>query len=110
MTLPHAATFWSATEIARRIAAREISAREVCQAHIEQCRLTHKALNAIVWNRFDAALTDAVAIDEKIARGEPLGPLAGVPITVKDCFFVEGSPACIGLPHLKEDILIKQVR
>lgn len=95
---------WSATEIARRIAAREISAREVCAAYIERCELTHKFLNALVWNRFDGALQDAAVLDEKIARGEHIGPLAGVPITVKDCFFAEGSPACIGLSHLKGEI------
>jgi fatty acid amide hydrolase len=100
----HDCLHWSAAEIARRIAAREISAREVCAAYIERCEQTHKALNALVWTRFDAALKDAVAIDERLARGETLGPLAGVPITVKDCFFVEGAPSCIGLSHLKGEI------
>jgi fatty acid amide hydrolase len=94
----------SATELARRIANRELSAREVCQAHIERCEQTHKALNALVWTRFEAALRDANAFDEKIARGENVGPLAGVPITAKECFFVEGSPACIGLAKYKDEL------
>lgn len=90
---------WSATEIAQQIAAREISAREVCAAYIERCEQTHKSLNALIWNRFDAALADAAEVDEKIARGEQLGPLAGAPISVKECFFVEGSPTTIGLTN-----------
>lgn len=90
---------WSASEIARRIAAREVSARDVCAAYIERCRQVHPQLNALIWNRFDDALRDATAIDEKIARGEPVGPLAGVPLTVKECYFWEGSPTTIGLTN-----------
>lgn len=95
----HDSLTWSATEISQRIAARAVSAHEVCAAYIERCEQTQKSLNALVWNRFDAALSDAVAVDEKIARGETLGPLAGVPLTVKECFFVEGSPTTIGLTN-----------
>lgn len=94
---------WSATQIAQRIAAREVSAREVCAAYIARCEQTHKSLNALVWNRFEAALADATAVDEKNARGEALGPLAGVPVTVKECFFVEGSPTCLGLSKLSNE-------
>jgi fatty acid amide hydrolase len=95
----HPCLDWSASEIARRVAAREISAREVCQAFIARCEQVHSQLNALVWQRFDLALQEAAAVDEKIARGEPLGPLAGVPVTVKECFFVEGSPTTIGLTN-----------
>jgi fatty acid amide hydrolase len=94
----------SATELARLIASRELSAREVCEAHIERCEQTHRSLNALVWTRFDAARQDASAIDELLSRGETVGPLAGVPVTVKECFYVEGSPACIGLSALKSDL------
>ncbi len=100
----HECLHWSAAEIAKRVAAREVSAREVCAAYIERCQQTQKSLNALVWTRFQAAARDAAAIDEKIGRGEKLGPLAGVPVTVKDCFFVEGAPSCLGLPLLKAEL------
>jgi fatty acid amide hydrolase len=103
MTSATEITNLSATQLARRIANGELSAREVCAAHIRRCEQTHKALNALVWTRFEAALQDAIAIDEKTARGEPVGPLAGVPFTVKECFFVEGSPACLGLSDLASE-------
>ena len=80
----HPCLDWSATEIARRVAAREISAREVCQAFIARCEQVHPQLNALVWTRFEAALEDAAGIDEKITRGAALGPLAGVPLTAKE--------------------------
>ncbi|WP_254507843.1 amidase [Anatilimnocola floriformis] len=98
-------TSWSASDIARRIAAREISAREVCEAYISRCEQTHKALNALVWNRFDAARQEATAVDEKIARGEKLGPLAGVPMTIKESMYLQGSPTCIGLTNLRDNIV-----
>lgn len=95
----HPCLDWSATEIARCVSAREVSAHEVCQAFIARCQQVQPQLNALVWKRFEAALADAKATDEKISRGEPLGPLAGVPITVKECFFVEGSPTTLGLTN-----------
>lgn len=94
---------WSATELARRIAAREISARAVCHAHIARCEQLQPQLNALVWTRYEAALQEAAAIDERLARGEQLGPLAGVPFSVKECFAVRQAPACIGLSALQAE-------
>ncbi len=50
--------------------------------------------------RFEAAQAEARAIDERRSRGAALGPLAGVPITVKECFHVAGTQTTIGIPHL----------
>lgn len=92
---------WSATEIARRIAAREVSAREVCTAYIARCEQTNRALNAFTWTRFEAALQDASALDEQLARGAEVGSLAGVPFTAKDCFLVAGATANVGLAEFR---------
>ncbi|MBW8885194.1 MAG: amidase, partial [Planctomycetia bacterium] len=46
---------------------------------------------------FEHALQEAAAADDRQSRGEPLGPLHGVPITVKECFYVAGTPSTIGL-------------
>jgi fatty acid amide hydrolase len=98
-------TDWSAAEIARRIQHREVSAREVCQAHIDRCQAVNPKLNALVWTRYEEALREAAAIDDRLARGETVGPLAGVPVTVKECFFFEGSPTCVGLAALKDEFV-----
>ncbi|QDU28746.1 Glutamyl-tRNA(Gln) amidotransferase subunit A [Anatilimnocola aggregata] len=95
---------WSAAEIARRIAAKSISAQDVCQAFVTRCQAVNPQLNAFTWQRFEQALSEATSIDERLARGETLGPLAGVPITVKDCFYFAGSTASIGLSTLQHEV------
>ncbi len=88
---------WSAAEIARRIAQREISATEVTRAFIARIEVVNPRLNAVVVPLFDQALREAAAADERQARGEALEPLHGVPITVKECFHLTGTPSTIGL-------------
>ena len=53
-------------------------------------------LNAVVIPRFEQAVAEAAAADERQARGERLGPLHGVPITIKECFHLAGTKATIG--------------
>ena len=48
--------------------------------------------------RYDAARTEARAIDRQRANGKPLPPLAGVPVTIKECLDVKGTPSTFGLP------------
>lgn len=88
---------WSASEIARRIALREVSSSEVTRAFVERIQKVNPRLNAVVWPRFSEAAREAAAADEKQARGELLGPLHGVPITLKECFHLAGTPSTIGL-------------
>src|SRR5262245_29446004 len=88
---------WSATEIARKIARREISAVEGTQAFIARTHELNPARKAVVVPRFDEALKEAAAADETQARGESLGPIHGVPITIKECFHLAGTPSTIGL-------------
>ena len=89
-------TDWGAAEIARRIARREISATEVAKAHIERIQLVDGRINAVILPRFEEALADAAAADERQARGVALGPLHGVPFTAKCCFLTAGQPATVG--------------
>src|SRR5436305_14677045 len=88
---------WSAAEIARRIAHRDIPSLDVTQAFISRIEAVNPRLNAIVIPRFEQALADAKAADERRAHGELLGPLHGVPITLKECFHLSGTPSTIGL-------------
>jgi fatty acid amide hydrolase len=96
---------WSASDIARRIAEREISALQVAQAHIARIEEVNPRLNAIVVPRFEEALKEAATADERQARGEPLGPLHGVPMTLKECFHLAGTPSTIGLDRLRHELL-----
>jgi len=76
--------FVDVTELARRIAGREISAEEVTRAHLEQARQLDGALRAFITLDAQGALEAARALDSRLARGEPVGPLCGVPVALKD--------------------------
>ena len=82
--------FASASEIARRVRAREVSAVEVVRAHLARLDAVNPALNAVVTRCDDLALERAREADAALARGEAVGLLHGVPITVKDAFDTAG--------------------
>jgi fatty acid amide hydrolase len=87
----------SATEIAQRIRDGGLSALEAVEAHIARIEAVNPALNAVVVTRFDAARNEARTIDARRGRGEPLPPLAGVPVTVKESIDLEGLPSTFGI-------------
>lgn len=89
----------SAIAIAADIRSGDCSAREVTQAFIARIEATAQALNAVVVRRFDEAVREADAIDAARAAGRPLGPLAGVPITIKESFDVAGLATTVGHPE-----------
>lgn len=85
-----------AHEIARRVAAGEISARAVTEALLARIAARNPALNAFTDVTAERALREADAVDAKRRRGEPLGPLAGVPYAVKNLFDIAGLPTRAG--------------
>ncbi len=93
----------SATGLAAKIRAREASSREVVAVHIERIRAVNPVINALVRDRFDAALAEADAADRAVAAGgSDLGPLHGVPCTIKECFRLAGMPNSAGLVARKD--------
>jgi fatty acid amide hydrolase len=95
---PGAITDLSAGELAYRIGAGEISAQEVVEAHIQRIEEVDEKLNAVVIRTFDDARARAAEADGALRRGETLGPLHGVPVTIKEQFRVAGTEVTIGLP------------
>ncbi|MEL6478655.1 MAG: amidase family protein [Pseudomonadota bacterium] len=77
--------FWrlTATETARRVAGGDVSAVEVAEAALSRLDAVNPNLNAVVQEMPEEAMAAARAIDAARAAGLPLGPLAGVPVTVK---------------------------
>jgi aspartyl-tRNA(Asn)/glutamyl-tRNA(Gln) amidotransferase subunit A len=86
----------SATWMAHALRARELSCRELLEAHRARFEERDEAVNAIVLPRHEAALGEAIAADAAIARGDPLGPLHGVPFSVKEVIDVAGMPTTNG--------------
>jgi aspartyl-tRNA(Asn)/glutamyl-tRNA(Gln) amidotransferase subunit A len=82
----------TAAEIARQVRAREVSAREVVDAHVARIESVDGELGAFVHLDAAGARARADAIDAAIARGEDAGPLAGVPVALKDMLVTEGLP------------------
>ena len=75
------------------------------QAFIARIEAVDPQLNAVVVRLSDDALRTARIRDEASARGEPLGPLHGVPLTVKECFHVAGTPSTIGVSRYRDEIV-----
>ncbi len=82
----------TAAELAAMIASSEVSAAEVTQAHLDRIAAVDGSVHAFLHVDPDGALAQARAVDAKRAAGEPLGPLAGVPIAHKDVFTTADMP------------------
>ena len=87
-----------ATEAAAMLAGKEVSARELTEALLAWIEAANPGLGAVVALRAEEALAEAAAADQATARGGVLGPLHGVPMTVKDAFDVAGLPTTWGNP------------
>ncbi len=72
-----------ATELTRRVRSREVSAREATLSALARLDAVNPRLNAVIQTMPEEALAAADAVDRSLARGEPAGLLAGVPVTVK---------------------------
>ena len=85
-----------AAVLARAIAEGEVSAEEVTRAHLDRIDAVDERVHAFLQITGDAALEAARAVDRKRSEGIPLGPLAGVPIAVKDVLTMRGVPTTCG--------------
>jgi len=94
----------SAREIAARIAARDIPAAEIVEHFIARLKTVNNRLNAVTVELFDSARKTAAKFDEALLRGEKLAPLAGLPVTVKECFDLAGTASTFGLPSRRDVI------
>src|SRR5436305_14139 len=109
-------TNFSAVELAAMIARGDISSLEAVEAHIERIERVNPALNAVVVKRYEAARVEAQDADKRRLRGEVLGPLHGVPITIKESLDVEGTPSTFGLQSLatvlaaEDDLYVSRMR
>jgi fatty acid amide hydrolase len=92
----------SAIELAGRIARGEVSALEVVEAFIARVEEVNLRLNALVVKRYEEARREARAVDERRRAGERLGALAGVPVTLKECLDLAGTPSTFGLETRRE--------
>jgi Asp-tRNA(Asn)/Glu-tRNA(Gln) amidotransferase A subunit family amidase len=93
-----------ALDLAGRIAAKEISSREVIGAHLARIEAVNPAVNAVTVALADQAMAAAATADQAIAAGRSLGPLHGVPFTVKENLDVEGGATTAGLAAFRDNV------
>jgi amidase len=96
--------FASATELARKIRDKEISSRELTDYYIGRIERFDGDLNAVIVRDFQGARDAADAADAALAKGESLGPLHGVPMTIKESYDIAGTPTTWGIPQFKDNI------
>ena len=93
-----------ALDLAVRIAAREVSSREVIGAHLARIEAVNPAVNAVTVTLADQAMAAAATADQAIAAGHALGPLHGVPFTVKENIDVEGGATTAGVAAFRGNV------
>ena len=86
----------TAAEIAAAVAAGEVSAVEVTRAHLDRMAAVEPDVHAFLHIAGDRALAAAGEVDRKRAAGESLGPLAGVPLALKDVMTTKDMPTTCG--------------
>ncbi len=94
----------SASEQAEAIASKKVTSVEVVGASIERMKATNAALNAVVDDLSESALAQAKEHDAIMAASGPIGPLHGVPVTIKVNVDQEGRASTNGVVALKDMI------
>jgi amidase len=106
----------SAVEMARRIRSRQISPVELVHAYLVAIERINPNLNAFIELRADQALKEAQRTESRIMRGEQVGLLQGVPLSIKSSIAVEGckheagSPTRRGIRSEKDATPVKRLR
>jgi amidase len=96
----------SAKDIAAQISSKKVSAKEAASAALARLDAVNPKINAVVDHRPEDVMAQAGAIDAAIARNEDVGPLAGVPVTVKVNIDQEGFATTNGL-KLQRDVIAR---
>src|SRR4030088_401389 len=96
----------SAADIAALIRSKKISAKEAASAALARLDAVNPQINAVVDHRPEDVLAQAGAVDAALARNEDVGPLAGVPVTVKVNIDQEGFATTNGL-KLQRDVIAR---
>jgi len=95
---------WSACSLAKAVRDKRVSSQDVIQAHLDRIEAVNPSVNAVTVVLEEDAIRAAREADEKIASGEEVGPLHGVPITIKENIDLVGSATTHGIVGLKDSL------
>ena len=97
--------FQSASQLAQRVRDRQSSARDLLEHFLARVDRLNPAINAVVVQDREGARAAADAADAAQARGDALGPLHGVPMTVKESYDLAGTATTWGIPELRNNVV-----
>src|SRR5271154_7196012 len=87
---------WTISNVREALLTKQLSARELTADLYDHIRTRNRALNAFLALSPDRAFAQADRVDSAIAKGDPLPPLAGIPIAIKDVISTAGIPTTCG--------------
>ena len=93
-----------ALELAERVRARDVSPLEIAEAHLDRIARLNPELNAFVYHDADKVRADAQALTAALDGDEPLGPLHGVPYSIKELTSMDGLPLTFCMIPLKDNV------
>ena len=94
--------FRTAKQLAAAVARKKIGCLELLDLYLKRVEAYNPELNAIIATDIEGARKRAKAADKAVKAGKKLGPLHGVPMTIKESFDVEGFPTTWGDPAFRE--------
>src|SRR5215469_8955291 len=99
--LPASMAFDSASALVAKIRGRRIGCRELLELYLTRLATFGAEVNAIVVTDIEGARLEADRADRALERGEWLGPLHGLPMTIKESFHLRGTPTTFGYPAFR---------
>ena len=105
--MPQALPFQTAKQLAAAIRKKKIGCLELLDLYLERVKAYNPELNAIIAMDVEGARKRARAADKAVKAGRKLGPLHGVPMTIKESFDVAGYPTTWGDPAFKDTVIAK---
>lgn len=94
----------TATDLAEAVRSRSLRVTEIAEAMIARVEQINPQLNAIIHFDAEQVRADAARLDAAVAAGDELGPLHGVPFTIKDLTAQEGLPLTFGMVPLRDNV------
>ncbi len=96
--------FRTAKQLAAAVAKKKIGCLELLDLYLKRVEAYNPELNAIIATDIEGARKRAKAADKAVKSGKKLGPLHGVPMTIKESFDVEGFPTTWGDPAFRDSM------
>jgi amidase len=95
---------WPSSRQIEAMRSGKFSATELVSLYVDRIERLNAAVNAVITCDFGRALVDAASVDQSFARGQELGVLAGLPMTVKDAIEVAGLRCTAGALELRDHV------